>query len=220
MAIDWARGANYPLVIKPDEHSNTYSTTFSETFSSAKKVIGDFFNCDTKGIVIENFVSGRGFSAYFITDGFNAFLLDFVETENNRFASLGAGFLDDEKRARVVEIASQTIGALAKTENNYVGILGMDFILGDDNVLYALEYNPFFDALDVELFLGAFDINWAKLFESAVLGTLKDEFSAIKKYDGNFATQIDEKGEVHFAKGRTLNEARENLLEEGLAWKF
>ncbi len=220
LAIDYARGANFPIVIKPDEHSNMLGTTVCETFSSAFKVLNNFFNCGVKTVVIENFVSGREFSAYFITDGFNAFLLDFVTNENNRFASLGADFLDDAVKNRVIEVAGQTIEALAKTDNNYTGILGIDFILGDDKTLCALEYNQFFDDLDVELFLGAVDENWEKLFESSISGTLRDEFPEIKKHDGYFVTEIDKNGESHFAKGRTLNEAKDNIHEESAAWKF
>lgn len=232
LAIDYVRAANFPVVIKPDEHSNMLGTTVCETFGAASKVLNNFFTTGIRNVVIENFVPGREFSAYFITDGFRAFLLDFVANENNRFASLGADFLDNTVLNRVQEIAGQTIEALAKTDNNYVGILGIDFILGDDGVLYALEYNPFFDDLDVELFTCGVDENWEKLFESAILGTLRDEFPEIKKHSGHFVTEIDEALNFYSAQGRTLNEAKENLLEEKIedakialtwedaAWKF
>jgi len=216
-AIDYIRDANFPVVIKPDEHSSTYGTTVCETFSAALKVLNNFFNCGVKTVVIENFVSGREFSAYFITDGFNALLLDFVTTQNCRNACFGADFLDNEVQNTINEAARRTIEALAKTDSNYIGILGIDFILGDDNTLYTLEYNAFFDDLDVELFLGGIDENWEKLFESAISGTLLDEFSEIKKHGGHFVAQIDEAGELHCAQGRTLNEAKENLGE--FTWK-
>ena len=224
MAIDYVRSANLPVVIKPDEHSNTCGTTVCETFSTALKVLNSFFNHGIRNVVIENFVSGREFSAYFITDGFNTFLLDFVSTQNNRFASLGADFLDEATQNFAKEIAKRTIESLSRAQNNYTGILGIDFILGDNNIVYTLEYNSFFDNLDVDLFCESIDEKWEKLFEGAILGTLKDELSAdnsfeIKKIEGNFVTQIDETGKLHFAKGRTLNEAKENLSEEGVLWK-
>lgn len=227
LALDWVvhRGggagkSNYPLVIKPNAHSETYGTTVCETFAAAQKTINEFFALGSKSIVIEEFVSGREFSAYVITDGFNAFLLDFVSTKLNRFAYLGSNFVDEELKNKVMtNVIATTIENLANAGSDYIGVLGVDFILTEGGELYTLEYNPFFENLDAELFARGLDEPFETMFDSAISGTLRDEFSKIKKHSGNFIGAITKDsnigtGRIISAEGRTLNEARENLLEE------
>lgn len=218
LAVDYARAAKFPIVIKPDENSNLYGATVCETFLSAEKTIGSFSQMGVKTFVIEDYVCGKEFSLYVITDGFNSFLLDFVSTKLNRFAYLDPVFLDKNLKTKIMEqVVNPTIESLARSGNNYIGILGIDLILDRFDNVYTLEYNPFFEDLDVELFTNGINEAWQNLFETALSGTLVDEFTEIKKNGGNFICAIlnDEATQnIRCTSGRTLNEARENLLED------
>lgn len=229
LAFDCIQTIKYPIIIKPDEHCASYGSTIIETYNEAKKTLTNFMEMGVKTTIIENYVCGREITLYIISDGFNSFLLDFTSTRYNKYAHLGANFIGAELLKKINEaVVNPTIQNLARSGNNYVGILGIDLIIDDFNNIFTLEYNPFFEDLDVELFTNSIDAPFEKLFDSALSGTLKDEFEEIKKDNKNYFSAILKNGEITTTSGRTLNEAKENMLEyldknetlEVSEWKF
>lgn len=229
LAFDYIQTIKYPIIIKPDEHCAAYGSTIVETYNEAKKTLTKFMEMGVKTTIVENYVSGKEITLYVISDGFNSFLLDFVSTKRNKYAYLGASFINEELLKKINEnVINPTIQNLARSGSDYVGILGIDLIIDNFNNIFTLEYNPFFEDLDVELFTNSINIPFEKLFESALSGTLKDEFGEIKKDNKNYFSTILKSGEIKTTSGRTLNEARENILEyldkdeisEICGWKF
>lgn len=225
LAVEYARASNYPIVIKSDEPTTVWPDTTCKTFAKAAIAIEKLFDEGTKKIVIQSFVEGREFSYYVLTDGYNIMPLDSVATLDNKYAYLDANFVDADLQKKIAEnIIRPVISALERFNTGYVGILGIDFILTDRNELYALEFRPFFNDLDVELFAFAVEDDWLTLFNSAIVGSLLDDFSQIKKSERCYITAKTDEGYIT-EEGSTLNQAREKLAEfnnlDGVcAWKF
>ena len=159
-----------------------------------------------------------------MTDGFNAILLDFIKTYENKLAV--KGFYDKTLEAKIYqEIIQPTISNLAEAGNEYIGILGFDIIITPENKAYLIEYNSFFKDLDTELMLRGTDENWAEIFMDAIVGTLQDKFVSpfeIKKndYHGSFISPEPSKEygceEIITESARTYGNLKTKLLEEGL----
>ncbi len=223
-AYEYIKCADYPLCIKPNEHNEIFSTIICETYIEANSALAKFYENDFSTIVFENFIEGREFTAYIITDGFNAKLLNFVTTKNSRWAKSGINFADEEFRKKIIEEYINPLMFALSGEGEYIGILGIDFLLDNENNLYVLECNPFFQSLDVEIFTSSCKENLIELFESALSGDLVEKYKEIKFDDMVYLAEIDNSGEVKTHKGRTLHETLElsesKNLQKEFEWKF
>ncbi len=223
-AYEYIKSANYPLCIKPNEHSEILGTVICETYKEAHSTLTKFYENDFQTLIFENFIEGQEFSAYIITDGFNAKLLNFVTTKNSRWAKSGTNFADEEFRKKIMEEYINPLMFALSNEGEYIGILGIDFLLDSENNLFVLECNPFFQSLDVEIFIKSCRENLIELFESALSGDLVEKYQNVEFDDMVYLAEINNSGEVETHCGRTLHEALEisesKELQKEFEWKF
>ena len=193
MAIDFARKAKYPLVVKTDGHQHGENVFVCDTFVIAKRIIGDLFDEQNKKVIIEDFVPGQEFSYYVITDGYNAMPLSsvvpykYVLEGNGGSVTSGLGayapfyMIDRALEGRIFkEIVYPALDELSKNGNQYVGILGVDIILDRNGNLNVIEFNPFLKEPDAQCILELLDENIAELMKAAVVGSLVDDYSEVK----------------------------------------
>ena len=223
-AYEYIKKANYPLCIKPNEHCETLGTVICETYKEANAALTKFYENDSSTIIFENFIEGREFTAYIITDGINAKLLNFVTTKNSRWAKSGINFGDEEFKKKIIEEYISPLMIALSNEGEYIGIIGIDFLLDNENNLYVLECNPFFQSLDVEIFTSSCRENIIELFESALSGDLVEKYKEVKFDDMVYVAEIDNQGKINTYQGRTLHEALEisesKELQKEFEWKF
>ncbi len=218
LATEYARNSIFPIVIKPDEHSDIQTAYIAETFGAAKKQIEKLFQNDNKKILIEEYIYGKELTYYVLSDGFNPIILDSIQTYRNELSIKDADNNDLDERI-YNEIIFPTVSNLAEAGCEYIGILGFDIIVTPDNEAYLIEYNPFFKDLDIELTLKGTNENWPKLFMDTIIGTLTDNFEtpfSIHKKDEYFGTFINNDDEIIFESAKTKNMLKTKLLEEGL----
>ena len=203
MAVDYARKAKYPLVIKTDNHLPGENTIFCESFKAAKKVIEDSFVNFNKKIVIEDFVCGQEFSFYVITDGYNAMPLNSVVPYkyaldgNGGLITSGIGayapfyMLNSELESRIFkQIVYPALDELAKNDNHYIGILGIDMIIDNSGKINVLEFNSFFQEPDAQCVLGLIDENIIDVMRAAIVGSLVDDFREIRSLPQSAASVV------------------------------
>jgi phosphoribosylamine-glycine ligase len=214
-AVEYARAQTFPLVVKAESHwGQNFEAKICETFARAKKAIETFFEFGVKNVVIENFIEGREFSLYIVTDGYNVVPVDYCAVYKNKFACIGANFINESIKEKAMQKAViPTVAALGRMKEHYIGILGFDFILDKKDNLYLLEYNTFFKDLDAELFLASLQENLPEILNCAIVGTLIDNFKCMTCANMNFMA-LKGMREYLTVYGRTLNEAKERLLEE------
>ncbi len=223
-AYEYIKNADYPLCIKPNEHNEILGTVICETYKEAHLALTKFYENDFSTIIFENFIEGQEFTAYIITDGFNAKLLNFVTTKNSRWAKSGINFANEEFRKKITEEYIKPLMFALSNEGEYIGILGIDFLLDSENNLFVLECNPFFQSLDVEIFTSSCKENLIELFESAISGDLVEKYQNVEFDDMVYLAEINNSGEVETHCGRTLHEALEKSeskeLQKEFEWKF
>ncbi|MBE7706240.1 MAG: hypothetical protein E7Z91_03230 [Cyanobacteria bacterium SIG30] len=208
-ALDWARAQNVPIIVNADCEKKAFKPTLCNTFPKAKKAINNLFEQGCKQIVLEVATDneGKNFTFYVISDGFNAIPLALCAHENNK------AFLNPNNvNEKIIEIANNIISSFAANKKNYVGILGIDFKFDTRENLWIYDFVPFFKELDADLFSYSIMENKASLFESALVGSLLDNYHEIEKSPYSFVTTFENQ---HFycVYGRTLNEAKNRMQE-------
>lgn len=214
MALDYVRSAGFPLAIRPDNHNYRECTLFCETYLGAKKIIDNFFYNGNKKIVIEDYIEGKNFSVWALSDGYSAHIIGSSAKYQNDVAIFNPKFITKEIEEQIYyNIIVPTIGALSNVGEEYIGVLGFDCVLDKNNQVLLLGYNSFFDDINVEFFTEGFDINWAQVFDSAIVGDvfLKYEIYPKTKY----MISLRQGEEIEFYSANTISNLERYLAESG-----
>ena len=229
MAVEYFKQTNTPQVIKPDNHSYQECSLVSETFSSTQKIVNKFFNSGNKKILMEDYIEGKNISIWVLSDGYSAKIIGKSAKYRNDIAYFDPEFIDEQLENKIHnEIVMPTIQALSTQDEEYIGILGFDIILTYDNECYLLGYNSFFDDINVDFYTKGYDINWADVFDSVIVGDvfLKYQFNPKNEY----MMTIRQNEKIEFLSAKTKRNLKRYLkelefnteeLEEALRkWKY
>ena len=229
MAVEYFKQTNTPQVIKPDNHSYQECSLVSETFSSTQKIVNKFFNSGNKKILMEDYIEGKNISIWVLSDGYSAKIIGKSAKYRNDIAYFNPEFIDEQLENKIHnEIVMPTIQALSTQDEEYIGILGFDIILTYDNECYLLGYNSFFDDINVDFYTKGYDINWADVFDSVIVGDvfLKYQFNPKNEY----MMTIRQNEKIEFLSAKTKRNLKRYLkelefnteeLEEALRkWKY
>lgn len=202
LAVDYVKKSNMPIVVKTDEYQDK-GVLVCNAFSIAKNFIEELFDNGEQKVVIEDYVLGHEFSFYVITDGYHAIPIGIVATYKNELdgngglttAGMGA-FTPDYKVSKQIEgkilqqIIYPTLNTLEREQTPYVGILGVDLIMNDDEQLFALEFNSFLKTPDSQGILALLNENIYNLFQACVIGSFADDYEQIDISDSYAASCV------------------------------
>ncbi|MBQ8848120.1 MAG: hypothetical protein IJ003_04170 [Candidatus Gastranaerophilales bacterium] len=212
IALDYIKNSPNVLAIKPDYHNDFETTNFCETFSQGEKIVQNLFSTGNKKIILEDYIEGKNFSAWIISDGYNAKIIGTSAKYQNDIALFEPDFITDGLKQIIQnDFVMPTIQNLSAQDEEYIGILGFDFILTYDNQLFLVGYNSFFDDINVDFFTQGFELNWIQVFESCIIGDvfLKYNFEPKNEY----MLTIRHNNKINFVNSKTKNSLI-NYLEE------
>lgn len=192
LAIDYLQKSSMPLVVKTDE-AQEKGVLVCNSFSAAKEFVEHLFEQGEKKVIVEDYVFGHEFSFYVVTDGYHALPLGSVATYkhelegNGGLLTSGVGAIaPDYKISQQVEkrimqnIIYPTLNSLAHAHTPYVGVLGVDLIMGENEHLSTLKFNSFLQVPDAQVILSLLNENIYDLFEACVVGAFADDYENIK----------------------------------------
>lgn len=212
LALDYFKNATIAQTIKPD--SNTYQECpcFCETQTSAQKTINNLFASGNERILLEDYIEGKNISFWVLSNGYSAKIIGTSAKYQNNIALFEPDFITDELKEKIFsEIIMPTISALSSQDEEYIGILGFDIILDYNNNAHLVGYNHFFDEINVDFYTEGFDVNWAEVFDSTLVGDVFQKYK-IKSKDEYMLT-IRQNEKIHFISAKTKNNL-ERYLEE------
>lgn len=191
LAIDYVQKSNMPVVIKTDEHQEK-GVLVCSSFAIAKNFIEELFDNAEKKVIIEDYILGHEFSFYVITDGYHAIPLGSVATYKSELEGNGGvmtsgigAYTPDYKITKEIEkrilkqIIYPTLNTLARQQNPYVGILGVDLVIDAAERLFAIEFNSFLQIPDAQSILAVLNENIYELFQACVVGSFADDYNYI-----------------------------------------
>ena len=177
MAVDYLKNAPMPQVIRTDETTMSADRLVCTTFINSKTFVEDLFCRDEKKVVLEDYVYGHEFTFYVVTDGYSALPIatvanyKFMENGDAGILTSGIGaYTPDYKVSKDVEVnimqnvVARVLDSLQKKETPYLGILGIDCVLTDDNQYVVLDFKPFLSDHDAEACaVGSFADDYEKI---------------------------------------------------------
>lgn len=228
-AVEFINSSNFALAVKPDNHSEFETVHFIENKKQASETLNKYFANDNQKLIIEDYIEGKNVSVWVLSDGYSAKILFKSAIYQKEIAYFEPEFISEEITNKMLnEAILPTIQALGEQGEEYIGILGFDFILTYDKKLYLLGYNSFFDDLNINFALDTLSLDWKKIFESTIIGDVflnntfeKSPLRAISfKNEQGFET-ISAKTKTNLK--RYLNELEINqdeLKEAEKIWKY
>ena len=192
VAQDWLKTATFPVVIRSGEKSSQGDRLVCPTISLAEQFLDNLFSRNETGVLIEEYTYGHNFTVYFMTDGYSA--IPFATVANYKFLEDGDGGLLTEGVAcytpdykvsqvivsRVENVVRNTLVALDKKGEPYVGILGVDCTLTGEDKFYVNEFKSFMQDFDAAAVLNSLEENLISVFVACIQGLFADEYEEIK----------------------------------------
>ena len=195
VAQDWLKTATFPVTIKSSEKSSQGDRLVSPTISLAEQFLDNLFSRGETGVLIEEYTYGHNFTVYFMTDGYSA--IPFSTVGNYKFMEDGDGglltegvgcYTPDYKVSQVIisrveNVVRNTLVALDKKGEPYVGILGVDCTLTGEDKFFVNEFKSFMQDFDVAAVLNSVEENLIDVFIACIQGLFADEYEQIKSND-------------------------------------
>jgi len=195
-AIEYARKAKYPLVIKYDGHYASQGVFVCETFERAKRIIENCFENLYKAVVVEEFLTGKEISFHVITDGYNAVPLSTAQNYKKAFdgnagpntEGMGAyapvSFVDatlEEKIAQ--EIIFPLIDAMTNEGISFTGILHANLLIDEKSNPYLLGVNLNIGDPEAQVILPLLEEDLFDIIYSAAIGAFADDYETFNLSD-------------------------------------
>ncbi len=198
-AYDYIKNARFPLIIKS---SISEYATICVNEKIAKTAIDDLlFRNET--ILIEEYLYGKTFSVYFISDGYKA--LPIGTSLNYNFSLDGDGgvltngvgacspfykLTDAHIDYLTSSIANSIIEYFEQTQKPYVGIFGIECILTDDDIIVVTNLKYFLSDADAPAILELFGTNLLQVIDDCLQGLFADIYEYIPQKEGNAVSLV------------------------------
>ena len=212
LALDYFKNATTPQAIKPDYNSYQECPCFCETYSNAQKTINNLFVSGNERIILEDYIEGKNISFWVLSNGYSVKIIGTSAKYQNNIALFEPDFITDELKEKIYdEIIMPAISALSNQDEEYIGILGFDLILDYNNQVHLIGFNHFFDDINVDFYLKGFNVDWAQVFDSTLVGDVFQKHE-IKPKDEYMLT-IRQNEKIHFISAKTKNNLERYLQE-------
>ena len=188
-ANEYIKNQNYPFVIKTNDKNSATIVTSEKT---AKNILESIFAEKNKQAIIEDYIYGAPFSFYTITDGYKALPIGSSLTYKHSLEGNGGQLTNgmgacipnyklsvENEYFLMDNIIYPTLEYLEMNGNPYLGILGVNGILTDDNQVIILGWQSFTQDTDTDGILNSIDDNLYDLFYSCIIGSFSDEVNNI-----------------------------------------
>lgn len=198
IAVDYLKNAKFPLLITSDTDEETSIRAVCANVLQAKSCINDLFMQDYDKVVIEEYVYGHPFTFYIITDGYQALPLGVVgdykfrEDGDGGLFTLGMGaYVPDYKISfeKVNYIMNSIVYPIIETFQNkqtpFMGILGIECVLKQDDNVMVTGFVPFLKDHDAQAVLNSLDIDFLSLLEACTNGSFADDYEDIPIKDSS-----------------------------------
>lgn len=198
MVLDYIKNLKTPFVIKTNDIN---SATICTSYHLAKSVVERCFIEKNKRVIVEDYVYGTPFAFYAITDGYKALPIGssilYRHNLDGNGGQLTSGMgacipnykLSDEQEYYLMDnVIYPIIEYLEQEGNPYLGILGIDGIITEDEKIWILGCQSFVQNCDALGILENINNELFALMSSCIIGSFSDEVENIDLMDKAFAS--------------------------------
>lgn len=194
-AIEYARGAKFPLLIKLDTITPDINIFHAETFPQAKNYIERVFANLNKKVIVEEYREGKEIVLPVITDGYNATPLPscvlyrrMLEGEGGAYTNgIGAyapAPIDLDLESLIANnIVFPVLDGMGIDKMPYFGILTFRMKLYPNGHLELLELDSDIGNIETQTILPLIKEDMARVYYSCAIGALGDDYQSIEFAD-------------------------------------
>lgn len=192
-ALQWARNAKYPLVVKFDSRVPGLGTIMCESFNEAKNVITYCLKNLYKPVVLENFVPGKFISLQVVSDGYNALPLPASYVYKRAMdgnagpntQGMGAyspvSFVNQELETQIAQkIFFPLIDAMNTEKMGYAGALKANIVVDERNTPSLVGIEVGFGDPEAQTTLPLLNEDFFEVLLSCAIGALGDNYEILK----------------------------------------
>lgn len=230
-AVEYARSAKYPLLLKLDTSTPDVNTFKAETFTQAKGYIERIFANLNKKVILEEFKEGKEITLPVLTDGYNAMPLPscvlyktMLEgnggTYTNGIGAYATAPIDSEMESIIANtIVFPTIDGLAADKMPYVGVLTFRLNLLKNGEILVTELDSEIGNIETQTVMPLIKEDLARVYYSCAIGALGDDYQHIEFEEAACASIMMTQAPypAEFEKGNVI-EIEEDLDEDLLVF--
>lgn len=193
IALDYLKTSSFPVLIKNQISSGLNDDKMiCPTMKYASDYIETLFNNGETDIIIEDYIYGKNFTVYYITDGYSALPITCVGNYKFAQGALEGEFTDGvgsyaqdyrisgEILLKLEPLIINVLSSFEQKGSAYTGILGVECILTGEDEFLVEDLKLFFKDYDVRTVLNLLDDNIIELMYSCINGAFSDEYEEIK----------------------------------------
>lgn len=191
-AIEYVRGAKFPVLIKLDTPTPDINTFYAETFPQAKNYIERVFATLNKKVIIEEHKEGKEIVLPVITDGYNAIPLPscvlyrrMLEGDGgaitNGIGAYATAPVDSEMESLIANtIVFPTLDGLTNDKIPFYGILTFRMKLYPNGQLELTELDSDIGNIETQTILPVIKDDMARIYYYCAIGALNDQYQSIE----------------------------------------
>ena len=192
LALDYVKDAQYPLLITSDTDNENSVRAVCNSVQNARICINDIFGMDEDRVVIEEYIYGHPFTLYVITDGYQTLPIcavgdyRFMEDGEGGLYTQGVGAYAPDYKVSFDTInkilnkeVSTIVTSFQKRGKPYLGILGIEAVLKEDESYIITGFTPFFKDHDSDLILSLLDSDLYEIMEACANDSFADDYEEI-----------------------------------------
>ena len=199
-ALDYLKTTELPVIVSstmPESANDLYACP---TVSVGSIAVNDLFFRGEEKILIDEYLSGRNFTTYILTDGVASISVGtlatgkFSDDVEGGFITMGSyASLPDTNITRDIEnyilyeVWEKISAYFEKGQNSFVGIVGISGVLKNDE-LFITDIQPVINPVDAPILINCIDENLINLFEACAIGSFTDDFDFIKTDDYSYVS--------------------------------
>ncbi|MBR1461244.1 hypothetical protein IJ596_06410 [bacterium] len=204
-AVDYLKQSTFPVVISSCETSKISGSDklVIPTTSLASRFLEELFvNKSELEVLIEDYIYGKNFVIYFITDGYSALPIGitgdykFLQDGDGGLLTNGSGCYAPNYNIsktvidRLQNITDNILATLAQKDIPYVGIIGLEGVTTKDDRFLIKNLVPFLQNHDASAVLNLVEENLTELFNSCIHGFFSDEYQQIKTSNSSSVSAV------------------------------
>ena len=191
-AIEYARGAKFPVLIKLDTPTPDINSFYAETFPQAKNYIERVFATLNKRVIIEEYKEGKEIVLPVLTDGYNAIPLPscvlyrrILEGDGgaitNGIGAYATAPVDTEMESIIANtIVFPALDGLATDKMPFYGILTFKMKLYTNGQIELTELDSDIGNIETQTILPLIKEDMARVYYYCAIGTLNEEYQSIE----------------------------------------
>ncbi len=200
-AYEYLNDVQYPVFISTDNITKAQdSLMVCPTIKTAQNFLEKLFLNGETDVIIQEFPYGINFTAYFVTDGYSAVFFNTVRNFKFQKADKSGSFTDGlgcfapEYRvnniviSRLQNIAQNILKHFEHRDASYVGFLGIECVLTEDDRFFVMDLKPCLQEHDARAVLNLCEDNILEIMYSCIHGYFSDEYEQIRTGQGMSAS--------------------------------